>query len=1041
MKFFKLLLLPLLFTSQSFSQFTDFHPELDWYTIKGKHADVHFHDGAERTAQVVAKIIDEVWNPICLLYGYEPDKVNFVIKDIDDYSNGATYFFDNKIEIWTSALDFDLRGTHNWLRNVISHEFTHMVQIQSAMKASRSVPAIFLQMLTYEDKRRPDILYGFPNAVLSYPLAMINVPAWFAEGTAQYMRKEFNYDNWDSHRDMILRSYALDDNMLTWNEMGVFGKTSLGNESVYNSGFALTKYIAQKYGEDKLRDVTKALGSFGNFTIDAAFKDVLKKDGNEIYNEWSQFLKDDYNNRTAKIKSNLVAGEQIAKDGFGNFYPVFSSDGKKVYYISNKSSDYFAPAGIYEYDLESKTEKNIVNGVRSTFSLTPDGNKIIYAKITEDNPDWYNVHDLFIYDLTTDDETRLTEDLRANQPSVSNNGKNIVFLFQKDGTTNLGLVDVAGKNFKQITFFEKGEQVYNPKFSPDDSYIVFDYSYANTRDIAKIKVSGGNVEFIIATNNDERNPTFDKSGNLIYSSDETGIFNLYSLNLNSKSKKQLTNVLGGAFMSNVSANGDIVYAGYTSSGYKIFKITSDEQTKVIEGNNYIRVDNPPLGIDKPLGNINDFNITSLQNYDDKNLGELKKEKYTGVFSRLTLYPFLRFDNYNTGNSFLEKFKPGLIVSSSDMLNRYSIYAGGSINTRLERDLFLVFDYKNKLPLLSSIGLRPELSLELYSISRKADVDVSFGADTVNGTVNYDYIIPTDVTYDLFEFDFIVRHRLFSRDQNLQLKFAYSTYTAILGSFILPDEANTLYPTTHDNYFIGRNLEARYTWKSILPTKDDDINPVGFSIDLAYNYEFNKYNENGEYTVEDGILKPQFSNFNFHRVELKTGLYLPIFNSHTINTTLRVGSILGPQQPDFFDFYLGGLIGMKPYPFYAISGNEIAWFNLTYRFPLFRDIDTKIGHLYFDKIFLSFNGDIGNAWNGSLSTAGKFKKGAGAEIRFQLNSYYLFPTSIFFNASYGFDEVTRVANNQTVKYGKEWNFYGGVLFGFDILNFNKQFRQR
>ncbi len=1041
MKFILSFLFIISFASQSFSQFTDFHPELEWFTIKGKHVEVHFHEGAERTAQIVAKIADEVWDPLCSLYGYEPKTVHYVIKDLDDYSNGATYFFDNKIEIWTSALDFDLRGAHNWLRNVISHEFTHMVQIQSAMKASRAIPAIFFQVLAYENERRPDILYGFPNVVISYPLAMVNVPAWFAEGTAQYMRKEFNYENWDSHRDMILRSYALDNNMLTWNQMGVFGKTSLGNESVYNSGFALTRYISQKYGEEKLREITDALSNFGTFTIDAAFEKALGKNGNEIYNEWSNFLKKDYRKRSEKVLSNLVTGEQIAKKGFGNFYPIFSKDGKKVYYISNKSSDYFGPAGIFEYDLETNTEKNIVGGVRSTFSFTPDGSQIIYAKITEDNPEWYNVHDLFIYDLKDEKETRLTKNLRANQPSISNDGKSIVFLFQKDGTTNLGMVDINGKNFKHLTKFENGEQVYNPKFSPDGSYIIFDYSYANTRDIAKIDTAGNEVEFIIATNNDDRNPTFDKNGNLIYSSDETGIFNLYSFDLKTKNKKQLTNVLGGAFMADVSDDGDIVYAGYTSDGYKIFKITSDEQNKVTKGNDYVRLKNPPLESDKPLGDINNFNISSLQNYDDIDIKGIKKEKYSGAFSSLTFFPFLRFDNYNTGNSFVEKFKPGLLVTSSDMLNRYSIFAGGSINTRLERDLFLIFDYKNKLPLLTSIGLRPELSLELYSISRKANVDVSFGADTVGGVVNYDYIIPTDVSYDLFEFDFIVRHRLFSRNQNLQLKFTYSTYTATLGSFILPDVNNTLYPTTKDNYFIGRNLEARYTWQSIMPSKDDEINPVGFTLDLAYNYEFSKFNPNGDYSVEDGILKPQYSNYNFHRVELRTGMYFPLFDSHTINTSLRVGSILGPPMPDFFDFYLGGLIGMKSYPFYSISGNEIAWLDITYRFPLFRNIDAKIGHLYLDKIFLSFNGDIGNAWTGNLSTAGKFKKGVGTELRFQLNSYYLFPTSIFFNASYGFDEVSRVVNNETVRYGKEWNFYAGVLFGFEILNFNKQLRQR
>ncbi|MBK7629654.1 MAG: PD40 domain-containing protein [Ignavibacteriales bacterium] len=1029
-------------SSNIFAQFTEFHPELDWFTIKGKHVEVHFHEGAERTAQVVLKIADEVWDPICSLYDYQPDIVHFVIKDIDDYSNGATYFFDNKIEIWTSALDFDLRGAHNWLRNVISHEFTHMVQIQSAMKLNRSVPALFLQILAYEDERRPDILYGFPNVVVSYPLATINVPAWFAEGTAQYMRKEFNYDNWDSHRDMILRSYALDNNMLSWNEMGVFGKTSLGNESVYNSGFALTKYIAQKYGEDKLRDVTKALGKFGNFTIDAAFKDVIGKDGNAIYNEWSSFLKSDYKKRSEKVVSNLVSGEQITKEGFGNFYPIFSKDGKKIYYISNKTSDYFGPAGIYEYDVETKKEKNIVSGVRSTFSFIPQQNKIIYAKISEDNENWYNVHDLFVYDLDNEDDTRLTHNLRANNPSVSNDGKKIVFVYQKDGTTNLGMVDIDAKNFKRLTFFENGEQVYNPKFSPDDSYIIFDYSYANTRDLAKVNSEGGNIEFILATENDERNPTFDKNGNIIYSSDETGIYNLYSLNSETKIKTKLTNVLGGAFMANISTNGDILYSGYTSSGYKIFKLDRSEQQKVIAGNDYVRLVNPPLDTDKPIGNINSFNISSLKNYEDKNTKGVEKQKYTGVFSRLTFFPFLRFDNYNTGNSFIEKFKPGVFVTSSDMLDRYSIFAGGSLNARMERDLFLVFDYRNKLPLLSSIGLKPEISLELYSISRKADVDVSFGADTLNnGTVNYDFIIPTDVSYNLFEFDFIIRHRLFSRDQNLQLKYAYSSYVATLGSFILPDENRTLYPTTKDNYFNGNNLEAKYTWHSIVPTKDDEINPVGLDVNLTYNYEFSDFNENGEYTIEDGILKPQYSNFNFHRLELKAGLYMPVFDSHTFNTTVRVGSILGPQQPDFFDFYLGGLIGMKAYPFYAVSGNELAWLNFTYRFPLFKNIDAKVGHLYIDKIFLSFNGDIGNAWNGDATKLDDFKKGVGAELRIQLNSYYLFPTSIFFNASYGFDQFERTVNKEIVKYGKEWNFYGGVLFGFEILNFNKSSRQR
>jgi Tol biopolymer transport system component len=603
-----------------------------------------------------------------------------------------------------------------------------MVQIQASMKSSRSLPAVFLQVLNYEDERRPDILYGFPNFLISYPLATINIPAWFAEGTAQYMRKEFDYDRWDTHRDMILRSYALDGNMLSWNEMGVFGKTSLGNESVYNSGYALTRYIAQKYGEKKLAEISKSLGDFWNFTIDAAFEDVLGKNGNQLYNEWKDFVTESYVERTSELRTNITAGDTIVKDGFGNFYPVFSEDGSKFIYVSNKTADYFGLSGIYLYDLGTKEDKLLVGNVRSTIAWVPGQNKIIYSKISDDNPNWYNVHDLYVYDIDEEEETRLTYNIRANQPDISNDGKKIVFLFQKDGTNNIGIVDFDAEgnktsNYRQVTNFSDGEQVYNPKFSNDDSYIVFGFSYHHTRDIVKISTDGTGYEEIISTKADERNPLIDKEGNLVFSSDETGIFNLYKYNFTTKEKTQLTNILGGAFMPDVSQNGDILYAGYTSSGYKILHIFPGQQEKVIAEKKYIRTDDPPLDLASADGDVAALNINRLRNFNDYETPDYDEERYGGVFSKLTFFPYIRYDNYNTSNKFLEKIKPGLLVTSSDMLNRYSLFAGGSINSRLERDLFLIFDYRNKLPLLFDLGIKPELALELYNISRKADVDI------------------------------------------------------------------------------------------------------------------------------------------------------------------------------------------------------------------------------------------------------------------------------------------------------------------------------
>lgn len=1017
--------------SRTFAQFDEYHSEYEWYTIKGTHCFVHFHPEAERTARLVAKICDEVWGPITSLYGYEPDPVNFVIKDIDDYSNGATYYFDNKIEIWASALEFDLRGSHNWLRNVISHEFTHMVQLQSAMKITRKIPAVYFQFLNYEDKRRPDILYGYPNTIISYPMVFINVPSWMAEGTAQYMRKDFGYDDWDTHRDMILREYALNNKMLTWREMGVFNKSSLGNESVYNSGFALTRYIAQKYGEDKLRDLTRKLSNLTYFTIDSAVKAVLGITGDELYNEWSTLLKNSYSERIASVLKNKVQGKVLTPEGIGNFHPVFSADGKKLFYVSTKMYEYFGLSSVYVKDLNTSNDTLIASKVKSTISLIPGTNKIVYAKLSDENKDFRNIHDLYSYDLITKKEERITRGIRANNPSVSHDGKKITFIYQKDGTTNVGLVDINGENFKRITLFENGEQVFNPVFSIDDSKIYFDFSYSTNRDIVSINTDGTGFERLLSTDADERNPFIANDGKIIFSSDETGIFNIYSFNPVTKEKIQLTNVTGGAFMPAMDNNGNLCFTGYTVDGFKLFLLKENERKQISSESKYVWIENPPLNKSIPLGDLSVGQIEKLKKYNDYQIPDYQKEKYSGFFSRLTIYPTIRIDNYNLTNKFLDRIKPGVILASNDVLNRYSMMASASVNRNLERDLYLSVDYRDKIPVISLLGYRPEVGVEVYSISRQTNFDIPFGVDSSYVPVRYDYKVNTDLTYNLFETDFIIRNKIFSEGNKLELRFIFSEYASELGSFIIPESGSTLYPTTKDKYFLGRNIQAKFMHDGIIPTVDSDINPIGRKVEFQYNYEFNRFNNDSKYEVVDGILKPLYNDFNFHRVELNWKEYLPVGKDQTFNLSLRAGAILGPTVPDFFDYYLGGLVGMKSFPFYSVGGNRVIWLNAGYRFPLWKNIDATLGHIYIDNIFLSVYGDIGNAWNGAFPAVNDFKKGLGAEIRIKMNSFYIFPTSLFINAAYSFDKYDKFVRGETISYGQRFEFYGGILFDFSF----------
>ncbi|MEO8446421.1 MAG: biopolymer transporter Tol, partial [bacterium] len=364
----------------SFSQFES-HPELDWYTIETKHFNIVYHNGTERTANTIAKIAEEVYGPITSLYNYEPDqKVTFVINDVSDIANGATDYFGNRIEIYATPLDYDLRGTHNWLRNVVTHEFTHAVQVQSSLKYGRKVPAIYLQWLGYENEIRPDVLYGYPNVIVSYPVSGVGVPAWFSEGTAQYQRQQLAYEYWDAHRDMILRSAIDGNNLLSWGEMGQFSSiTSLKAESIYNLGYGLTRYIAEKYGEDKLKEISRNLGDFTNFSMDRAVKKAIGIDGKQMYNEWKAYLERDYAMRLANVKSNLIQGDIIEKSGFANYYPQFSPDGKSITYLSNQDFDY-GSTGLFIYNTDTKKSENLTFPTSTNYSWHPDGKKIIYAK-------------------------------------------------------------------------------------------------------------------------------------------------------------------------------------------------------------------------------------------------------------------------------------------------------------------------------------------------------------------------------------------------------------------------------------------------------------------------------------------------------------------------------------------------------------------------------------------------------------------------------------------------------------------------------------
>ncbi len=1004
-------------------------PELKWRTIETKHFYVDYYQGEERTAELVAKIAEEIYGPLTKLYNHKPDqKVSFIIWDTDDYSNGETYFYDNKINIWASSLDFALRGTHNWLRNVVTHEFTHEIEMNTATKFGRHVPAIYLQWLGYEAERRPDVLYGYPNVVVSYPISGIVIPAWFAEGVAQYNIPHLHYDYWDTHRDMILRMYVMDHKMLSLQQMGGFGKTSLGNESTYNAGFAFVHYLATKYSPDVLRKFSIAMRAVDALSINHAFEQVLGKSAQTVYDEWKAFLEKSYTARTAAVVKTLHQGRVIQDVGFANLYPVFSPDGKLIAYCSNKRNDFFGTSSVYVYNVADSTDKEITDDVASELSWSPDGRYLLYSKETRFNHFWNSLDDLYLYDLKDSKETRVTYSLRARYPSLSKDGKKVAYVAGSDGTLNLYEADIdlsAGKisNIHELTHFKNGEQIYSTGWSNDGSKIVFDYSIKASREIGIYSFADSSYKFITPSGQDSRDAMFaDNDSCVVFSSDRSGIFNIYEKNLNTDSTVALTNVLGGAFMPSISRDGELAYSSYQWNGYKIALLNQAEP--IPDPPKYVVDINPP----SLIAGTADALPNDLTHYNDLHVPDFKSVPYTSRTTSMSFYPVLLFDDYNPHNNFLDEMKAGVYFSSSDVVGKYDIFGGATINRLLERDIFFQFDYNDKIPGLSALGIYPQFTLAAYNISRRTSANIGLGADTVRA-------VP--VTYDLLEVDASFSGPVVLPSLRMSLGFTLDSYGVTQSGFRYPQPDGPYWSSIGYTYFVGRTLYTQFDFDGIEPSRNSWVNPLGMRTMFRLSGQLDKLN-NGSFEQGTSLIVPLYQPFNFVQGELMNYLAVPLFrNDDALATKIHIGYTFGPTINNFFDFYAGGLIGMRGYPFYALGGNRMATANVTYRYPIFRDVDKQFLQFYLSDVYLSVYGDVGNCWNGS-PVGTRFKKDLGGELRMSGFSFYSFPTALFFDAAYGFDKFTTQLRDfdTSVTYGKEWRLYFGLTFSFDIVDFGR-----
>ncbi len=557
-------LFPALANSQYFGKNKVQYQNFEWKYIQSEHFDIYFTEGGEDIATFVAEISEASYKRLKASFRFElVDRITIIaynshndfgqtnvsLAPPEESVGGFTEFFKNRV-----VLPFD--GNWEQFRHVIHHELTHAVMLQ--------------------------MLYGAGVHSIISGMSRLRLPLWMIEGLAEFESRE-----WDTESDMYLRDAALNTYVPDVDMLYGF--------MAYKGGQSVLYYLAEKYGKEKIGELLGKVKVTKN--VDKGFKQAIGTGIKDLTSKWHLYLKREY---WPDIADRKEPGEfarkmtdHIKERNFVNSGPALSPKGDKMVFLSDRD-DYF---DIFLMSaIDGKIISKLVNGERSGnleelkwlragISWSPDSKKIVFAAKAGDRDA------LHIYNVKN---KGLVKTIKLNldgifSPAWSPKGDEIAFMGTKNGQGDIYAYSLKTKTLRQITndVFSDLEPAWSPDgerltfisdrgayLLPDDLPENFQIYYSDfyNYDVYIIQQDGSGIQRITKTKGNEQSPVFSPDGaRLAYTSDRTGIYNIYINNLETGVEYPITNVLTGIF--HISWEGDndkMAFASFYKGGYDIY---------------------------------------------------------------------------------------------------------------------------------------------------------------------------------------------------------------------------------------------------------------------------------------------------------------------------------------------------------------------------------------------------------------------------------------------------------------------------------------
>jgi Tol biopolymer transport system component len=552
-------------------------PSLEWWTLETKRFRIHYTKELEFVAERVARHGESIHERLTGPLGFEPDeKTELVISDFTDRANGSASALPiNVIRLFVTApgdlsplADYD-----DWILGLLTHEYTHILHVDN----KSGIPS-------------------FANAILGKTFAPNQVqPRWIIEGLATVMESRYSSGGRlrSSLFEMFIRTDFIEDNVVRLDQLSSNARRWPQSSMFYLYGSRFIQWIAEVYGKDVFRAISADYGAaIIPWGINRAIRRQTGRTYVQLFEGFVDTMKRRYGREIKKVeRRGLREGKRLTYHGRDVFYPTFvpvharSGNGRELIYFRNDSA---ASAGLYRIDLSNGHEELVARtNEAAPVSFTPQGDMLFANQLQFRQS--YSRSDLFMVPKgkrapngTEKFRTRLTVGVRATSPTVSPDGRHVVFTRNDRGTTTLMVADRQPdgplKLLRTLVPSGRFDQVFTPQYSPDGRRIAYSaWTAGGFRDIRILELGSGKVTSVTNDRSLDHNPTWSPKGDKLYfSSDRTGIYNIYEHTFEDGSLKQVTNVKTGAFSPAISVDGtQLVYTGYGAKGWDLWVMKLD----------------------------------------------------------------------------------------------------------------------------------------------------------------------------------------------------------------------------------------------------------------------------------------------------------------------------------------------------------------------------------------------------------------------------------------------------------------------------------